>query len=328
MNNGRIASSARPGLPIIFVMVAGLLLASVGVTYWAGMRALEINRQTTARRLVIEHLDRFLSTVKDAETGQRGYLLTGQDPYLEPYHGALAAMRAELDALAEGTAREDLSEAAVTRLQGLANEKMAELELTIRERREHGLDSALAIVFSDRGRQIMEEIRAMVGDMRNQEEADCDRAARAADRAGAIRTVIFVLTALVNLVFLAWAYRRIAEEMVRREAAVVETARQKELLATTLASIGDGVIVTDTGARVTFMNRVAAALTGWSPDDVQGIAVTDVFKIINEQTRAAVENPVDHVLRTGAVAGLANHTLLVHKDGRVLPIDDSGGADL
>ncbi|HEY2405101.1 MAG TPA: ATP-binding protein, partial [Polyangiaceae bacterium] len=96
------------------------------------------------------------------------------------------------------------------------------------------------------------------------------------------------------------------------------------LLETTLRSIGDGVLVTDRDGRVTFMNSVASELTGWSESDARDRQVSDVFKIVNEQTRDTVENPVLRVLNEGLVVGLANHTILIDKSGREVPIDDSG----
>ncbi len=99
--------------------------------------------------------------------------------------------------------------------------------------------------------------------------------------------------------------------------------QEKELLATTLASIGDAVIVTDTQGRVTYLNREAERLTGWNLAEAQGAPLPTVFRIVNEQTRQPVENPVDKVLRLGSVVGLANHTLLISKDGGETPIDDS-----
>jgi len=103
-----------------------------------------------------------------------------------------------------------------------------------------------------------------------------------------------------------------------------KAAREKELLATTLASIGDGVVVTDAQGRVTFLNPEAERLTGWTNTDAAGQPVTTVFRIVNEQTRQTVESPVEKVLRLGTVVGLANHTILIARDGTETPIDDSG----
>lgn len=93
---------------------------------------------------------------------------------------------------------------------------------------------------------------------------------------------------------------------------------------TILYSIGDGVIATNALGLVTHFNPVAEKLTGWSEAEALGCPLTEVFHIINETTRAVVENPVVHVLRDGVIVGLANHTLLVTRDGHEHPITDSG----
>ena len=102
-----------------------------------------------------------------------------------------------------------------------------------------------------------------------------------------------------------------------------ELAQEKELLSVTLNSIGDGVIATDLDGNVTMLNKVSVALTGWSVQDAAGKPLTEVFHIINEKTRAICENPVEKVLKTGRIIGLANHTALISKDGTERSIADS-----
>lgn len=91
----------------------------------------------------------------------------------------------------------------------------------------------------------------------------------------------------------------------------------------TLSSISDGVIVTDAGGRVTFINPVAESLTGWSGEDAMGRSIEEVFSIINESSRARVESPIHQALTTGNVVELANHAVLLSRDGAEFPIDDS-----
>ena len=94
--------------------------------------------------------------------------------------------------------------------------------------------------------------------------------------------------------------------------------------ATTLASIGDAVIATDVLGKVVFMNGVAEEVTGWTMSEAFLKPVKEVFNIINEQSRKEVEDPVSKVLEKGTIVGLANHTVLIRKDGKDVPIDDSG----
>ena len=103
-----------------------------------------------------------------------------------------------------------------------------------------------------------------------------------------------------------------------------EAQEQSEWFRVTLSSIGDAVIATDAAGRVTFLNGVAETLTSWPHDEARGQDLNKVFQIVNETTRQAVESPTVRVLREGLVVGLANHTLLIARDGTERPIDDSG----
>jgi PAS domain S-box-containing protein len=98
---------------------------------------------------------------------------------------------------------------------------------------------------------------------------------------------------------------------------------QREWLRVTLGSIGDGVIATDTAGRVAFLNSVAQSLTGWKPEEAAGQPMETVFRIVNENTRQTVDNPIRKVLETNATVGLANHTVLIDRNGQERPIDDS-----
>ena len=111
--------------------------------------------------------------------------------------------------------------------------------------------------------------------------------------------------------------------LLARRRAERELAKERERLQITLASIGDGVISTDTEGRVTFLNGVAEALTGWTQAEAAGRPLVEVFSIIHERTRRPADNPALRALRDGVVVELANHTLLIARDGSERPIDDS-----
>ncbi|MCX6556916.1 MAG: PAS domain S-box protein [Candidatus Aminicenantes bacterium] len=111
-------------------------------------------------------------------------------------------------------------------------------------------------------------------------------------------------------------------EALRRRIAALELEAQR--FKATLYSIGDAVIATDAGGKIVQMNHVAEKLTGWPEAEALGQPAGAVFRIINEETGAEVESPVTRVLREGAVVGLANHTMLIARDGTRRPIADSG----
>jgi PAS domain S-box-containing protein len=109
-----------------------------------------------------------------------------------------------------------------------------------------------------------------------------------------------------------------------RQELIEELKRNRDWLQTTLSSIGDAVIATDANGMITLMNPVAESLTGWAFDDANGQPLASIFRIVNQATREAVENPVDNVRRLNKIVGLANHTILISKNGQEVAIDDSG----
>jgi PAS domain S-box-containing protein len=124
-------------------------------------------------------------------------------------------------------------------------------------------------------------------------------------------TINFILLSFVWLV----SSRKRADDRLREK---------HELLQTTLSSIGDAVIATDMDGKVSFINPTAETLTGWPHDEAAGKPLSDVYSIISEETREPVESPFDAIKRHGLIVGLANHTILISKDGKEIPIDDSG----
>ena len=134
---------------------------------------------------------------------------------------------------------------------------------------------------------------------------------------------IGLLTDAAGLLMLGGVYWLIRRNNRRQLRASELLAEQKERLRTTLACIGDAVISTDCNGDVTYLNAVAESLTGWTDADAVGQPLTQVFHIVNESTRQAVENPATRALKEGTIVGLANHTMLISKDGTERPIDDS-----
>ncbi len=119
------------------------------------------------------------------------------------------------------------------------------------------------------------------------------------------------------------ALQNVRSILAERQRVERDLFEERERLRITLASIGDAVISTDAVGRVVFLNRVAEMLTGWPQDEAVGRPMSEVFEIVNESTRQPVENPALRALRLGEVVELANHTVLISRDGAEYPIDDS-----
>src|ERR1700722_5258080 len=167
-------SKQRLGLdPIVSLSLAGALvffLISGAVAYSNLQTLRDNNQQIVHSHEVIIALDELLSSAQDAETGQRGFLLTNNERYLEPYNSALLAIPPRLDEIAQLTSDNPAQTSRITALKLHARAKLAELKETIDLCRTQGLDSALAVVNSDRGKVEMDAIRAQIAAM-GQEEA-------------------------------------------------------------------------------------------------------------------------------------------------------------
>jgi PAS domain S-box-containing protein len=309
---------------LFFIFVFGLLIMGIAASYFAGRAALDAIARIREFDAAIETIQDLRSTVQDAETGQRGYLLTREAKYLRPYEEAIATIQPRLQAVQKLAKSGLVSAEQVSELERLIATKIDELRKTVSLVQSGRMPAAMGIVRSDEGEETMEAIRTTMAEIVSAQEDGREAASERADATVQVRVWVFLAALLLNLAFLLWAYHRIRKEMMHHFVANLETRRQKEILAVTLASIGDAVIITDVRGRITFLNAIAEKLTGWTAKEAEDRPCAEVVRIVNEESRLPVESPVDKVLATGAIVGLANHTLLIRRDGSELPIDDSG----
>ncbi len=314
----------------VFALTALVVFSSTLVTFYFGNRVLQGHSREAVRRETMATLDQLESALKDAETGQRGFLLSGDEAYLTPYRDATTRLPVMLKAM-KTSQTEHLRPEDLSKVSELIERKMKELRRTIETRQSNGFEAAAAMVKGNQGREIMDEIRALIARMKADQLSSLQAEVAVNDATTRTRTAVFVFTGILNIAFLGWAYGLISRALRQRDRALAmahgrgrELQEQKDLLSVTLASIGDCVIVTDAEGRINFMNKIAERVTGWNFAEARGEPTSAIFRILNETTRAPAENPVDRVMREGVIVGLANHTLLVRKDGSEVPIDDSG----
>src|SRR5712664_4794250 len=272
---------------------------------------------------VLRNLDETVARLVDAETGQRGYLLTGDEAYLEPYRAAIKNIDQTIGHLKSFTSDNPNQQKRIQILEPLVGEKLAELQQTIDLRKNNGLAAANRVVLEGSGKQAMDQIRAIIAEMANEEKDLLGIRTQEANESVA-RSVRTILTGtLLSISLLVLCFGLLQRELSERKKAQAALAKSEKWFSTTLASIGDAVIATDMNEAVTFMNPVAQSLTGWSLGEARGKSMDLVFHIVNAETRRPVENPVKKVFREGKIVGLADHTVLLSKDGREFDIEDS-----
>jgi PAS domain S-box-containing protein len=293
------------------------------VTFLSFQRVNRNNAQVEHSQQLLLETERLKSLLVDAETGQRGYLYTGDLHYLEPYNQAARELDGQLDRVAALTADIALQRTQVQQLRSLSHAYLKELADTIAMAQAGQPEEAKARVLSNVGKNIMDDIRNSIAEIEGVEaHLRADRVAEMKASTRSATTAFVVATSIAAAALLVFG-GLLAREMGKSDAAAAAVLEQKEWLDTTLSSIGDAVLATDTSGRVVFLNEVAATLTGYGSSEARGRPLDQVFAIFNEVTREPAEDPVAKVIHTGAVVGLSNHTILRRPDGTEVAIDDS-----
>jgi PAS domain S-box-containing protein len=265
-----------------------------------------------------------LSTVLQAESSARGYVITGDESYLEPYGQADGAIGRKLERLGQLIADNPEQQQRLVLLRSRAGAGLDHLGEIIDLRRRDGFPAAQASVLSNRVKLEMDEIRRIVAEMHKEETAllmSRDVKSRNSRGNARLTFLISAFTSLALVILLGWVLMRRLAERGRNEAAICE---QREWMQITLSSIGDAVIATNAHGNIRFLNPVAEALTGWTQAEVEGKHLSEVFKIVDEYTHQTIESPLAKVFRDGRTVDSVNHTSLIARDGREIPIDDGG----
>jgi PAS domain S-box-containing protein len=309
-------------LPVASLTVLALILGF-------GLQDVQRSAQSVDHSdLVIARANHLVKLIVDEETGLRGFLLTKDRLFLQPFHEADEQLEPEFEALFALLKDRPKQIARLKDLQANHQrwEDMARIEI-----KNPPAQSDIEAHMLKR-KQSMDSLRAEADDFIHTEERARTRRSIIANSIG--RSSIFYLIGLAALVagLLVWETRKIFHQLAavynhqieEIKTSAEESYAREQWLNTTIRSIGDAVIACDTDGNVSFMNLIAEQLTGWSEEEAKGLSLHDVFRIFNEDTREVVENPVDKVRRLGTVVGLANHTFLIAKDGTEVCIDDSG----
>ncbi len=329
------------------LLVGSALLAAVAAAgaFWTFS---QISKEADARKqtfLVIDRANKVLSDLVDAETGQRGYLLTGDEDFLQPYIAVRDGIKGEL----ENLRRLKLTSDAHKHLDALAPlvaAKLADLSSSIETRRKHGTPAALAALRGRQAKQLMDSIRAEVSGFIGLAAAGVAQHDEEFQRNMRLLFGLIVLASLFMLALAFSAFYFLDKETQQRLKDLVHLETQRllalqedinkrlqkanatlqiseERFSVTLRSIGDAVMATDAEGRVTLLNPLAEQLTGWTQAEAAGRPVEEVFRIINEKTRLISANPVTETLEKGTMPVMDAHTILVARAGAERDIADS-----
>jgi PAS domain S-box-containing protein len=325
---------------VVLLVVLGIVVSFVSFR--------QIGEAAEARKRTydtLNHAGELLSALKDAETGQRGYLLTGNEAFLQPYLKVQHDIANDLNELRGMTTITEANRK-LTAIAPLVDAKLSELAQVIELRRNHNLAAALDIVSRGQGKSLMDSIRFEMNlfmqieeDERKQNDAQFESNMR---RMFTLIIIASLLTLLFSFAFAYLIYRGTQQRLKNlvhletQHLLEIQEATNKQLqqtnftlqvseenLAVTLNSIGDAVIATDSRGNVTFLNPLAEKFTGWTQAQAIGRLVDEIFHIINKETRQPAIIPIMETLAHGTIQGLANHTVLISRDGSECDIADS-----
>jgi PAS domain S-box-containing protein len=208
-------------------MALALLILNAATSYRNTLKLVENERWVSHTHQVLTEIEATLSTLKDAETGQRGYLLTGEERYLEPYHSALDRINEQVVGLQQLTADNNRQQQRIRNLKIAINSKLAELEKTINLRREQNLEAALRQVKTDRGKQIMGDIRQQIATMTAEETQLLQQRARESQASANLTILAFTVATLVNFLLMVLVYYLVKRDRTLRDNAEI---KQNQLL--------------------------------------------------------------------------------------------------
>lgn len=208
-------------------MALALLIVNAAISYRNTQKIVENEGRISHTHQVLTEFESTLSTLKDAETGQRGYLLTGESRYLEPYKSATARLSEKLDKLQRLTADNNRQQQRIHRLKMAIDSKLAELQQTIELRRQQNLAAALRVVKSGRGKQIMDDIRQQVAVMTAEENQLLQRRSQESQASVNSTVLTFSIAMGVDLLLLALVYYLVQRDRTLRDR---EAQKQKQLL--------------------------------------------------------------------------------------------------
>jgi PAS domain S-box-containing protein len=269
--------------------------------------------------------------VVDEESGLRGYETTGDPQFLQPFSEAESHIQEEIQNLDDMTGADANQKHDITDLRDEHQTWRDAFALPIIAQVRSG-GKTNDVDLNLHGKTLMDAVRHDLNDIIY--KAEENRARRIERWHRQVRTMLLGLLFLAlgmgimiglftrnRLHAVSAAYRTSLEILGHRAEELFQSEQQ---LRTTLDSIGDGVITCDADGNVQIMNPVAMELTGWSQVEASGQPLEKIFHIVNETSRAPVENPVAKVKRLKSIVGMANHTMLIRKDGTELNIADSG----
>ncbi|MBE8989503.1 GAF domain-containing protein [Nostoc sp. LEGE 12450] len=277
--------------------LASAILVLIGMISYQNTRILiDASNQVQKTQGKINKLEELLSEMKDAETGQRGYILTGQESYLEPYQAVVVNIDQKIVELKDLIADQPSQQKQFAALESLIAAKFAILKQTIYLRQNQGFEAALQVIQTNHGKYIMDDIRKVIHEIENEDKRLLQQQSQAA-KASANNTVLTLAIAIcLSFITLAIVYYFIYREVKERKLTEETLNQERNFISAVLDTASALVIVLDTQGQIVRFNQACEQTTGYSFDEVRGRHFWNLF-LIPEQVEPV--KAVFEQLRTG-----------------------------
>lgn len=268
-------------------------------------------------------LSKIEKAILNGETGQRGFIITKNHSYLDPYFGS----KNEINFLIEEYKQLDNNNTEAgkvfSNLESIITKKFEELNFTVNLKENNFDDSVAARINSNIGKKYMDSIRANIKVLLLKENEALRFAKENSLRSKKQTIWSYSIGMIISFGMILFVFINLQNENKLRKRLEVEANQSKLFFSTSLISIGDAVITTNAKGVITFMNKVAESITKWSSEEAEGRPIEVVFNIYKEGTREVIPSPVKIALETKKITGLKNHTVLLDRFNNEIYIDDS-----
>jgi len=273
---------------------------------------------------VLKTSNALFSAIKDAETAQRGYILTKDTSFLTPYHHSIAVKNRLLVQLDKLIKDNKVQQQRLKHIKSLIHQKYRFVEKSLFTLRQSGSEQTIDLVNKGEGKMIMDQLRLAFQKFNTHENRLLKQRTYEAQKSVNTLKFTLVYSVLISILIFAITFYKLFQKIKVQHQQEEALFVQNEWYQQTMYSLGDGVITTDIKGNITFINRSGLEITGWTFKDAVNQPIETVFQIINNNTSEKSFNPALKAMQENKIIFLAKNTQLIQKNGNTIYIDDSG----
>lgn len=273
---------------------------------------------------VLKTSNALFSAIKDAETAQRGYILTKDTSFLTPYHHSIAVKNRLLVQLDKLIKDNKVQQQRLKHIKSLIHQKYRFVEKSLFTLRQSGSEQTIDLVNKGEGKMIMDQLRLAFQKFNTHENRLLKQRTYEAQKSVNTLKFTLVYSVLISILIFAITFYKLFQKIKVQHQQEEALFVQNEWYRQTMYSLGDGVITTDVNGNITFINRSGLHITGWLFKDAVGQPIETVFNIVNPDNPEKNSNPALMAMKENKIVFLAKNTQLIQKNGTTIYIDDSG----